>query len=35
MQFTTKYGVSDAGSELYVNESSHDYKMTGNCSIVE
>jgi hypothetical protein len=35
MQFTTKYGVSDVGSELYVTESFHDYKMTDNRSIVE
>jgi hypothetical protein len=32
---TTKYGASDAGSDLYIMESFHDYKMTDNRSIVE
>jgi hypothetical protein len=32
---TTKYGASDAGSDLYIMESFHDYKMADNCSIVE
>jgi hypothetical protein len=32
---TTKYGSSNAGSDLYVMESFHDYKMVGNLSIVE
>jgi hypothetical protein len=32
---TTKYGASDAGSELYIMESFHDYKMADNRSIVE
>jgi hypothetical protein len=32
---TTKYGASDAGSDLYIMESSHDYKMADNRSIVE
>jgi hypothetical protein len=31
----TKYGASDAGSDLYVMESFHDYKMVGNHSIIE
>jgi hypothetical protein len=31
----TKYGVSDAGSELYVMEQFCDYKMVDDCSIVE
>ena len=31
----TKFGVSDAGSELYVMEQFFDYKMTGERSIVE
>jgi hypothetical protein len=30
-----KFGVSDAGSELYVMEQFFDYKMTDECSIVE
>ena len=30
-----KFGVSDAGSELYVMEQFFDYKMTGEHSIVE
>ena len=29
------YGASDAGSELYIMESFHDYKMVANRSIVE
>ena len=29
------FGASDAGSELYIMESFHDYKMVGNQSIVE
>jgi hypothetical protein len=28
-------GASDAGSELYIMESFHDYKMVGNQSVVE
>jgi hypothetical protein len=32
---TTMYGASDAGSDLYVIESFHDYKMVDNRSIVE
>jgi hypothetical protein len=32
---TTKYGASDAGSDLYIMESFHDYKMVDNRSIVE
>jgi hypothetical protein len=31
----TKYGVSDAGSELYVMEQLCDYKIFDDCSIVE
>jgi hypothetical protein len=31
----TKYGVSDAGSELYVMEQFCDYKMVDDCSVVE
>jgi hypothetical protein len=31
----TKYGVSDAGSELYVMEYFYDYKMVDDRSIVE
>ena len=31
---TTKYGASDAGSDLYIMESFHDYKMVDNRSIV-
>jgi hypothetical protein len=31
----TKYGASDAGSDLYIMESFHDYKMADNHSIVE
>jgi hypothetical protein len=30
-----KFGVSDAGSELYVMEQFFDYKMTHECGIVE
>jgi hypothetical protein len=29
------YGVSDAGSELYVMEQFHDYRMVENCPVVE
>jgi len=29
------YGASDAGSELYIMESFHDYKMVANRSVVE
>ena len=29
------YGASDAGSELYIMENFHDYKMVGNRSVVE
>jgi hypothetical protein len=32
---TTKYGASDASSDLHIMESSHDYKMVDNHSIVE
>jgi hypothetical protein len=32
---TTKYGASDAGSDMYVMESFHDYMMDDNRSIVE
>jgi hypothetical protein len=32
---TTKYGASYAGSDLYIMESFHDYKMADNRSIVE
>jgi transcription elongation factor GreA-like protein len=31
----SKYGVSDAGSELYVMEQFHDYRMVEDRSIVE
>ena len=31
----TKYGVSDAGSELYVMEQFHDYRMVDDRSVVE
>jgi hypothetical protein len=31
----TKYGVSDARSELYVMEQFRDYKMVDDCSIME
>ena len=30
-----KYGVSDAGSELYVMEQFHDYRMVDDGSVVE
>ena len=30
-----KYGVSDAGSELYVMEQFHDYRMVDDHSVVE
>ena len=30
-----KFGVSDAGSELYLMKKLYDYKMVENCSIVE
>jgi hypothetical protein len=30
-----KFGVSDAGSELYLMERLFDYKMVENCSVVE
>ena len=30
-----KYGVSDAGSELYVMEQFHDYRMVDDRSVVE
>ena len=29
------FGASDAGSELYIMESFHDYKMVGNQSTVK
>jgi hypothetical protein len=32
---TTKYGASNAGTDLYIMESFHDYKMADNRSIVE
>jgi hypothetical protein len=32
---TTKYGASDVGSELYIMEIFHDYKMVDNRFIVE
>jgi hypothetical protein len=32
---TTKFGASDAGSDLYIMESFHDYKMVDHRSIVE
>jgi hypothetical protein len=32
---TTKYGASNVGSDLYIMESFHDYKMVDNRSIVE
>jgi hypothetical protein len=32
---TTKYSASDAGSEMYIMKSFHDYKMVDNHSIVE
>ncbi|KAK1618488.1 hypothetical protein QYE76_024005 [Lolium multiflorum] len=31
----TKFEVSDAGSELYIMEQFCDFKMTGDCSVVE
>ena len=30
-----KYGVFDAGSELYVMEQFHDYRMVDDRSVVE
>jgi hypothetical protein len=30
-----KFGATDAGSELYIMESFHDYKMVNNHSVVE
>ena len=30
-----KYGASDAGSELYVMEQFHDYRMVDDRSVVE
>ena len=30
-----QYGVSDAGSELYMTEQFLDYRMVENCSVVE
>jgi hypothetical protein len=30
-----KFGVSDAGSELYVMEQFYDYKMVDDCPIVD
>lgn len=30
-----KFGVSDFGTELYVMEQYHDYKMTNDLSMVE
>jgi hypothetical protein len=30
-----KFGVSDAGSELYIMEQLFNYKMVDNCSVVE
>jgi hypothetical protein len=30
-----KFGVSDAGSELYIMEQFCDFKMTGDRSVVE
>jgi len=30
-----KFGVSDAGSELYLMELLFDYKMVDNCSVIE
>ena len=31
----TKFGATDAGSELYIMENFHDYKMVNNRSVVE
>jgi hypothetical protein len=33
--FEVRYGVSDAGSELYVMEQFHDYRMVENSPVVE
>jgi len=33
--FEAKYGVSDVGSELYVMEQFHDYRMVDDHSVVE
>ena len=30
-----KFGVSDAGSEVYIMEQLFDYKIVDNCSVVE
>jgi hypothetical protein len=30
-----KFGVSDAGTKLYIMEQFYDYKMTDDCPIVE
>jgi hypothetical protein len=30
-----KFGVSDAGSELYVMEKFYEFKMIGECSTIE
>ena len=30
-----KFGATDAGSELYIMESFHDYKMVNDRSVVE
>jgi hypothetical protein len=30
-----RYGVSDVGSELYVIEQFHDYRMVEGCPVVE
>ena len=30
-----KFGVSNAGSELYLMEQLYNYKMVENCSVVE
>jgi hypothetical protein len=32
---TTKYGVSDDGSDIFIIENFHDYKMSDNHSVVE
>ncbi|CAO2150358.1 unnamed protein product [Urochloa humidicola] len=32
---SARYDAADAGSELYLMENFHDYKMVNNCSVVE
>jgi hypothetical protein len=35
IKYATKYGASNADSELYIMERFHDYKMADNHSVIE